>query len=397
MIAVFLCGSTVTAQEGAYDDWPYVGNMKTGDIIRGISAGGPNGAYINYDFFVNGVGYRKTDGNVFLNRYYRVTGIDINNTDKTVNISGDSVIKFYTSDTDNFTWKEPGETVTVDLAKENKAELDENSAKEFIKWYVWAWRSESNNDGGYEKKYSLEEAASVLGVEQEVLQKKESTITFKIPAQWGEFMQAGISPSFNDTDSTVSGNVPSGSGKHESGSSNSAQTTASEPAAKKEVVFSDGTVLKSIGAIHNVASGINGAAVMTSQEEMNTRAGLSVQDVAAGVNAKLYIGNTYKKSEKTTLSDAVSQTGAKMLTLLNIDLYTIQKNGKVEYIQRPDGEETVRMVIGLPENAAKEGRSFSLVYMDENGKAAEIADVDNDLRTMTVDLPRFGAFAVVYR
>lgn len=397
MLAVFLCGSTVMAQESGSNDWLYAGNIKTGDYIRGISAGGPEGRYIDYDFFVNGVEYQCKEGNVFLHRYFEVTGKTIDDTNKTVNISGDSVIKFYASDkSDSFSWKKVGETVTVDLAKEYKAELDNNKDKEFKKWYVWAWRS-NNSDEGYQKKYSLEEAASVLGVKQEALQEKECTVTFKIPAEWGEFMVVGIDPAFEGSDSTISGNIPSEPEKNESGSSNSGRTTAPEPVVKKEVVLSDGSVLKSNGSIHNIASGINGAAVMTSQEEMNTRAGLSAQDVEAGVNARLYMGNTYKKAEKTMLTDAVSQTGAKVIAFINIDLYTIAKNGKVESISKPNGEEAIRVVIGLPAGVAKEGRSFSLVYMDENGKAVEIPDMDSDLRTLTVDLTRFGAFAIVYR
>lgn len=398
MLAVFLCGSTVMAQEAESNDWLYVCNIKEGDIIRGISAGGSEGKYIDYSFYVNGKEYRCEDGNVHLNRFFSVTGINIDNTDKTVKISGDQMIKFWIGE--NFSWKKIGDMVTLDLAQEYKAELDKEKDKEFIKWYVWGWRS-GNNDGGYETKYSLEEAASMLGVEPEKLQEKECTVTFTLSGQWEDHMEAGIDPSFEGSDSTISGNVPSEPEENKNTESkrsgNSGQTAAQEPVSKKEVVLSDGTTLTSKGAMHNIASGINGAAVMTSQEEMNARAGLSAQDVEAGVNAKMYMGNTYKKAEKIMLADAVSQIGAKVAALINIDLYTIGKTGEVAVVDKLNGEEPVRVVIGLPAGVAKEGRSFSLVYMDENGQAVEIPDLDNDLRTLTVDLTRFGAFAIVYR
>lgn len=283
-----------------------------------------------------------------LNRYYKVTGTAVDDVNKTVNVSGEQMIQFEIAEKAG--WKKTGDTVTLNLAKEYKAELDKYKDDEFIKWYVWAWRS-NNQPGGYEKKYTQEEAASMLGVSTDMLKEKECSVTFIIPAEWEDYMLVGIDPAFDD--STISGNIPPEPDRNESAgtSSNSGRTTATEPIAQNNVVLSNGTRLNSAGAIHNVAAGINGAAVMTSQEEMNTRAGLSSQNVEAGANAKLYVGSTYKKAEKAALTDAVSQTGAK----------------------------------------------FSLVYMDENGQAVEIPDLDNDPYTLTVDLTRFGSFAVIYR
>lgn len=398
MLTVFLCGSTAMAQGSGSEDWPYVNKIEVGAIIKGISAGGPGGKYVDYDFYVGGKQYFcSSDNNVHLNRYYKVTGVVVDDVNKTVNVSGDQMIQFEIAE--KTSWKKTGDTVTLNLAQEYKAELDKYKDDEFIKWYVWAWRS-NNQPGGYEKKYTQEEAASMLGVSTDMLKEKECSVTFTIPAEWEDYMLVGIDPAFDD--STISGNIPpepdrnEGAGKGD----DTGRTTAAEPAAstaRNNVVLSNGTRLNSAGAIHNVAAGINGAAVMTSQEEMNTRAGLSSQNVEAGANAKLYVGSTYKKAEKAALTDAVSQTGAKAITLINIDLYTIGKTGIVNSIVKLQGEEAVRIVIGLPADAVKEGRSFSLVYMDENGQAVEIPDLDNDPYTLTVDLTRFGSFAVIYR
>lgn len=395
MLTVFLCGSTAMAQESRSTDWPYVGEIEAGAIIRGISAGGPGGKYVDYDFYVGGKQYFcSSDNNVHLNRYYKVTGVAVDDVNKTVNVSGDQMIQFEIAETTSL--KQIGDTVTLNLAQEYKEELDKYKDNEFIKWYVWAWRSNGLQEG-YQKKFTQEESASMLGVTPETLEKKECSITFAIPAEWEDYMIVGIDPAFDN--STISGNIPPEPDRNESAGtiSGSGRTTKAEPIAQNNVVLSNGTRLNSAGAIHNVAAGINGAAVMTSQEEMNTRAGLSSQNVEAGANAKLYVGSTYKKAEKAALTDAVSQTGAKAITLINIDLYTIGKTGVVNSIVKLQGEEAVRIVIGLPADAVKEGRSFSLVYMDENGQAVEIPDLDNDPYTLTVDLTRFGSFAVIYR
>lgn len=395
MLTVFLCGSTAMAQESRSTDWPYVGEIEAGAIIRGISAGGPGGKYVDYDFYVGGKQYFcSSDNNVHLNRYYKVTGVAVDDVNKTVNVSGDQMIQFEIAETTSL--KQIGDTVTLNLAQEYKEELDKYKDNEFIKWYVWAWRSNGLQEG-YQKKFTQEESASMLGVTPETLEKKECSITFAIPAEWEDYMIVGIDPAFDN--STISGNIPPEPDRNESAgtSSDSGRTTKAEPIAQNNVVLSNGTRLNSAGAIHNVAAGINGAAVMTLQEEMNTRAGLSSQNVEAGANAKLYVGSTYKKAEKAALTDAVSQTGAKAITLINIDLYTIGKTGIVNSIVKLQGEEAVRIVIGLPADAVKEGRSFSLVYMDENGQAVEIPDLDNDPYTLTVDLTRFGSFAVIYR
>lgn len=399
MLTVFLCGNTVMVSN-ASTDWPYVDNINIGDRIRGISAGGPTGRYVDYSFYVNGIEYQceKDNGGVHLNRHYIVERVDVDHVNKTVKVTGEQRIELEIADKTSY--KKIGESVTVNLGQEYKAELDKK--KDFLKWYVALWRS-SSSDNGYIKKCGLEETAAMLGVTQEVVQDKNCTITFTIPDEWKDYTTVYISPAYESNDPTVSGNVPSkpeenkDSSPAKSESSSSGQTTAPESVSGKTVVLSNGTTLASAGAMHNIAAGINGAVVTTPQETMNASAGLSPQDVAAGTNAKLYMGNTYKKAEKTALNDAVSQLGANLMTMVNVDLYTIAKNGTVTAIRTLNGEEGVRVVIGLPAGIAKDGRSFSLVYMDENGKAVEIPDLDNDPRTLTVDLTRFGSFAIVYR
>lgn len=396
MLMVFMCGSTAMAEESSFNGWQYAGSIDAGSYLQGISASTPYPDkyqdYRDYEFFVNGEKYTcDSDGRVFLNRYYLVKDVVIDSVNKAVKVSGEPVIQFWIGNKSE--WKKTGDTVTLNLAQVWQQELEEN--KEFARWYVWAWKS---GDGdGVVKKYSSEETASFLGVTVEALQKKECTVTFNIPSEWEEFMEVGIDPSFNKN--TVSGNVPSEPDK--SGGSNHSQTketaAAPETEVKKEVVMSDGTTLTSAGAMYNVVRGLNGAAVLTPQQDMNTRAGLTPQEVEAGSNAKLYMGNTYKAAEKALLTEAVSQTGATTVNMINIDLYSIAKSGLVANIKKPAGEEPVRLIIGLPDGAVKEGRSFSLVYMGEDGKAVEIPDLDSDPRTLTVDLTRFGAFAVTYR
>lgn len=397
MLAVFLCGGTVMAQKQQIGDVLYAGGIRTGDCIRGISATAPvEGSvdYSSYRFFINGKEYScGADGNVFFNPSYVVTDIQTDDTNKTIKISGDFMIEFQLNGNDS--WRKRGEQVSVNLTEEYKTELDGMEEGDiFWKWYVWTYKS------GEVKDYDLETSAAFLGVAPEVLEKKECAFTFTIPDAWEEYQIVGIKPAI-EWNSTVSGNVPSqpeegvSGGSSQSGGSSSAAAPVIEE--KKEVILSNGTVIKSLGAMQNVAHGINGAAIITPQEDMNTRAGLSAQDAAAGSSAKLYMGNTYKAAEKTQLTQAVSQLGVSAFNMINIDLYSIAKSGKVANIKGIAGEEPVRLVIGLPAGIAKEGRSFSLVYMGEDGKAVEIPDLDNDPLTLTVDLTRFGAFAIVYR
>lgn len=390
MLAVFLCGGTVMAQEQQMGDVRYAGGIRTGDCIRGISATAPvEGSvdYSSYRFFVNGKEYScGADGNVFFNNPYVVTDIQTDDTNKTIKISGDFMLRFQLNG--NNSWRKRGEQVSVNLTETYKTMLDGMKEGDiFYKWYVWTYKS------GEFKEYDLETSAAFLGVAPEVLEKKDCAFTFTIPDAWEEY-QVGINPAI-DWSSTVSGNVPSQPEEGGSGGSSSAAAPVIEE--KKEVVLSNGTALKSMSAMQNVAHGINGAAIITPQEDMNTRAGLSAQDAAAGSSAKLYMGNTYKAVEKTQLTQAVSQLGVSAFNMINIDLYSIAKSGKVANIKGIAGEEPVRLVIGLPAGIAKEGRSFSLVYMGEDGKAVEIPDLDNDPLTLTVDLTRFGAFAIVYR
>lgn len=400
MLAVFLCGGTVMAQENQYE-YKYVQGIHIGDRIMGIGALAPSEIYpdyTNYSFFVNGKGYPvdAASGYVLLNKPYDITNLYIDNDNRTINVSGDFLIDLQLNGQNSL--KKRGEVVSVNLSEAYRAQLDAMDENDvFYKWYVWTYDSSKDEF----KEYDLNPSAAFLNVTPETLTVKECNITFTIPDEWEQYTKVGIKPAIQINSGSISGNVPPQPDTDVStvsgNSSSSSGTAAPEAESKKDVVFSNGTAIKSMSAMQNVARGINGAAIVTSQKDMNIRAGLSDQDVAAGSKAKLYIGNTYKESEKTQLNVAVSQMGMTSVNMINIDLYSITKSGKVANIKEVVGQDHIRLIIELPTNLIKEGRSFSLVYMGADGNAVEIQDLDNDPRTLTVDLTRFGSFAIVYR
>lgn len=398
MLMSFLCGNTAMARY--VGDWqcPYMVDLKAGDYIASVAIAKWNGdgeKYFDYDFYINEIPYFISDGYLNLNgAYFQVQSVVINDEAKTVNITADWLISIGVFGGDSG-WMKAGETTTSFMDERGWEDIKSKNGK-FNNWYV-AWEKTDGTQGSY----TLEESASILGVTTDVLKNPESVITLTVLSSWEkeQYWYVGIGYSFSH--SSVSGNVPSNPVPENGGSADSAgsseQTTqAEEP--KNNVRLSNGTTLTSAGSIHNVAKGINGAAVVTPQENMDAEAGISAENAAAGTHAKLYVGNTYKGSEKTMLLNAVSGLNATIVNMINIDLYTIDKTGKVSNLRNLAGEnpEPVRMVIGLPEHVCKEGRSFSLVYYID-GQAVEITDMDSDNRTLTVDLTHFGPFAIIYR
>lgn len=257
---------------------------------------------------------------------------------------------------------------------------------DFIRWEV------------YETKNKTDISAEV-GLTAQDLQNPEITLTVPARNYMGiRLLKKGDKPIIN----TISGNVPNQGEEQSSapstgGSSSNSEAVSEVP--KNQVMASNGSVLKSTAPLYSSATDIKGAAVTTPKENVNTAAGLTQDDVNNGTNTKFYVGNVYKKDVKDSLKLAVDQMGGTLVSMLDIDLYTISKKGTVSNISTLSGEDQtgVDIVIGLPGHAAKDGRSFSLVYMDANGTAVEIKDSDNDAATMTVNLKRFGAFAVIYR
>lgn len=271
----------------------------------------------------------------------------------------------------------------------------------FQSWYVTGER-----ENGW---YADPDKAVDVGLSKEEL--SQTSISFIMPDQdlyiYYEYRINTVSGNswwFGHWDSDVEGLVPvenieitvegSGSSKTASDSNQGGEQAAASAEIPNAVRLADGTVMTSQTQMQYVARSVQGVIPATGKEAVESAAGLTAQETAAGTKAKFYIGDVYKKEVKKQLSDAAVQAGGSLVSMLDMDLYTIGRNG-VNAVRQTG--EPVRMVIGIPEKYIKEGREFSLVYIDAEGNLVQIPDTDNDQRTITVDLTRFGAFAIIYK
>lgn len=387
-IGTLMCGSMAMAEEheGGHTEFE---KLKVGDVFKwSFIVPEDYAVYVNDE--VAKVQNHYTEGHFCVNNgssgidpdwgdiaEFKIDSLEKDDESKEIRINGAFVSKVYFNGVSE--WYEIGQTVTLKIPDG----FDQN---DFVRWEV------------YETKHKTDISAEV-GLTEQDLQNPE--ITFTVPARryvGTNLLKKGDDPIIN----TISGNVPNQEEEQSCTSSTGGSSSNSEAVSevpKNQVMASNGSVLKSTAPLYSSATDIKGVAVTTPKENVNTAAGLTQDDVNNGTNTKFYVGNVYKKDVKDSLKLAVDQMGGTLVSMLDIDLYTISKKGTVSNISTLSGEDQtgVDIVIGLPGHAVKDGRSFSLVYMDANGTAVEIKDADNDAATMTVNLKRFGAFAVIYR
>lgn len=188
---------------------------------------------------------------------------------------------------------------------------------------------------------------------------------------------------------TVSGDVPSGSVSGNEGSTTVNATGSGEAEAavvENKVVTADGKTLTSTSAVMFTATGIKGAVPTAAKADVDAAAGIT-----AGETAKFYIGNVYKKDVKAALKAAAAEVNGTVVTMLDLDLYKLSKNG-IQAVKTPAAP--IEMVIALPGRVS--GKTVSLVGVFD-GKVVELQDKDTDDRTLTVDLANFGAYALVVK
>ena len=77
-----------------------------------------------------------------------------------------------------------------------------------------------------------------------------------------------------------------------------------------------------------------------------------------------------------------------------MDLYTITKKGVVTKVT--SSTEPVSITFALPARLAKTNNSFSIIAIDQDGKAVVMDDVDTDPKTITINTKVFGAYSIVY-
>lgn len=292
----------------------------------------------------------------------------------------------------------PGEKVTV------TAIIPEEYKDSYIGFYEWrAWEK---------GKYKYID----LGLGEDELSKE--TITFVVPDlnpsyEWRSDFRGYMDVEYYYVLNSVSGNIIVGGDNKafvdyvlpydkENHSSDDQRVPAqggsgtNEEAAKpvKNIVrTSNGDILTSTVDMLYGAASVTGVAVTTPKDTVDQVVGLSQEDMQNGIRTKFYIGNVYKPQVKQDLMEAAKELERTIFTMLDLDLYKIGKGGPKAV---RDVLEPIEMIIEIPKSQIIEGRTFSLIGIID-GQYIELQDKDNDSNTITIDLNRFGAYALVYK
>lgn len=395
LLCTMLFGSTVSAARW-HEGYSDVGNLVQGDFIDVSCVLG-----IPQDYTVTINGQRVTGSYVTMADSI-VVSYEKDENNKTIDFVYEKLSEYRRLSANGAEgsayYVKPGTQVTL------KTSLPDNlkqASLGFRRWYVT-----SGKVNGW---YADPSKAVDVGLNEEEL--SQETISFTMPDrdlyiyyEYGINTVSGNSWWFGHWSSDMEGLVPVEIEVEGSGSSGTAsdsnqdggQAEASEPTAERPNVIqrADGTTITSETQMQYVARSVQGVIPVTGKAAVDSAAGLTKQQIEDGTKAKFYIGDVYKKDVKKLLENCVQQAGGSLVSMLDMDLYTIGRDG-VNAVK--DTKEPVTMVIGLPQKHIKEGREFSLVYADADGRLAEIRDTDNDPGTITVDLTRFGAFAVIYK
>lgn len=202
----------------------------------------------------------------------------------------------------------------------------------------------------------------------------------------------GFSVSGNDTSSKPS--APTMSEEQAAEMRAQQQAAAFEAAQKKVVTTADGRVLKTeITGVYEVAA-LSGTAVTTPKADVQKAVGLTDEQIAAGTNASIFMGNLYDKAVKEALTNAAAANGKNVLSMFISDMYTITKNGQMTKIN--NASQPVTMVFGLPKHAVNENAAYSIICLTPDGTIVEMKDTDIDASTITIEATVFGKYAIVY-
>lgn len=196
--------------------------------------------------------------------------------------------------------------------------------------------------------------------------------------------------------SSVSGNVPQRQPQGQTPSTDNndgEQVPAIQETPSDVVQGSNGKqLISTVGGVYTVKS-VNGVAVTTPKNEVALAAGASEEDIKNGDNVRFYVCEGYDAGAKNELKSAAEKSGKKIMSIINMDLYRINKQGKVAYIRNTTAP--VSMVIGVPASMQNAGHTFSVICM-VNGQPVVMEDMDSDPMTITINTNTFGSYAIVY-
>ena len=136
---------------------------------------------------------------------------------------------------------------------------------------------------------------------------------------------------------------------------------------------------------------INGIAVVTEKVQVEAAAGLQ----GTGGRLSLYTSDVSENNELLqVMTEAAGLLGAKTAGAALVDLYAIE-GGRVSAVRNTQAP--VRLVLELPQSMVEAGKSFSILVPDGRGGVLELADLDQDPSTITVDAVLFGMWTIIYR
>lgn len=174
----------------------------------------------------------------------------------------------------------------------------------------------------------------------------------------------------------------------------SQQEEESMPALVNEVVFANGT--RQQPSIDGIYSRTFAAGTIFKDEKakISQAAGLSEEEMKNGASVKYYICTSMNQEMNKQLSGAVTEQGYKIWGVMNCDLYKLYK-GEVTKIRTTNQSLTV--IIGVPETLRSDKYEFMVFGYDESGKLVTMQDMDTDINTITVQASTFGCWAVGYK
>ncbi len=152
------------------------------------------------------------------------------------------------------------------------------------------------------------------------------------------------------------------------------------------------TSFSTVEGIYNSRS-VNGCTITTPLTQLEDAVGLTTEQKADGTSLKYFICDSRPSKTKTLLQETVAGDGYQLASVINVDLYQLQK-GTVTPIRNTS--EGIRITIGVPPQLQKEGRKFFVVCFDSQGNKIVMNNLNNDPMSITIDTTVFGLYAICY-